>query len=107
MRLDRDYMTINNFKADSDGVVKFVEWDYDWTDVRFPGTTVKSRFVSRLPEPNYDDFIEMDLLNKLILCDWANNVEDERLNIIFERSILEHMAHQYELDQCQTFYLGA
>jgi hypothetical protein len=106
MRLDRDYMTINNFKADSDGNVIFVEWSYDWTHPRFPGTTVKSGFVTELSSSDPTDFVNIENLNKEILCDWVNAVEDERLDTIFERSILDHMTHQHKLDQCQTFYLG-
>jgi len=106
MKLDRDFMNIDNFKADSDGNVIFVEWSYDWTHPQFPGTTVNSRFVTELPSPDPTDFVNIENLNKEILCDWVNAIEDKRLDIIFERSILDHMAHQYKLDQCQTFYLG-
>jgi hypothetical protein len=106
MKLDRDYMTINNFKADIDGNVIFVEWSYDWTHPQFPGTTVKSGFVTELSPPDPTIFVNIENLTKEILCDWVNAVEDERLDTIFERSILDHMTHQHKLDQCQTFYLG-
>jgi len=77
--VDMDSVIIAEYRAkEEDGlgnVVKFVSWRYEWTDPAYPGTVVASGFVTELPDPDSENFIEFESITQDTLKQWVTEME--------------------------------
>lgn len=107
--ISMDNVKIVEYRAkEEDGVgnvIQFVKWHYEWTNPDYPGTKNISGFMTELPDPDSENFIDFEEVDVDVLKEWV--MEKEREALLNVRAyIMEQFPYEHKLQQSTVYVIA-